>query len=68
MFVMDSRFKKVFNEMEKSHLHLHERLNAWKEKGQELEARLREELNAWELNRPGRLCSAIFWHRHHRGL
>ena len=44
MKAIDPQFKKDFSEMEKKHLHLHERLNAWREIGVELEERLNEEL------------------------
>lgn len=51
MHSIDPQFKKIFDEMEDGHLQLYQRLNAWPERGPELEARLSDELHAWE---PGR--------------
>jgi extracellular factor (EF) 3-hydroxypalmitic acid methyl ester biosynthesis protein len=48
MHSIDPRFKKIFDEMEEGHLQLHQRLNAWPERGTELETRLYEEVNKWE--------------------
>jgi hypothetical protein len=45
MSVIDPRFKKVFTEMENEYLHRHAKLNMAEERGEELEARLIEELS-----------------------
>jgi len=48
MHSIDPQFKKIFDEMEEGHFQLHQRLNAWPERGAELEVRLQEEVNKWE--------------------
>jgi extracellular factor (EF) 3-hydroxypalmitic acid methyl ester biosynthesis protein len=47
MHSIDPRFKKIFDEMEEGHLQLHQRLNAWTERGPELEARLSDDLKSY---------------------
>lgn len=47
MHSIDPQFKKIFDEMEEGHLQLHQRLNAWPERGVELEARLSNELKSY---------------------
>jgi SAM-dependent methyltransferase len=53
MHSIDPRFKKIFDEMEEGHLQLHQRLNAWPERGPELEARLQDETIAFKPWRSG---------------
>jgi hypothetical protein len=45
----DNNFLKLFKEMESGHIQLREKLNAFSEKGDDLEKRLSEELRTYEL-------------------
>ena len=45
---LDRNFTKLFKELESGHIHLREKLNAFSEKGDDLEKRLSEELNTYE--------------------
>jgi len=45
---LNNNFNKVFKELESGHIHLREKLNAFSERGDDLEKRLSEELNTYE--------------------